>query len=111
MCTNEKEQELILKYIQDKLTVEEKKELFRLTLAKPSFRQELKEELELAGKIQESSIELDSKTKNRIYENIRLKAAKKNLSEKKVESMILEWLFNISIPEIALPVFKFIKRR
>lgn len=42
--------DLIIKYIQNDLSIEEKMELFDLTLKDEDFRNKLKEELELAKK-------------------------------------------------------------
>jgi len=54
-------EDLIIKYIQDDLTVEEKMDLFDLTLKDEGFRTRLKEELEFTGKLKDTNLILDQK--------------------------------------------------
>ena len=102
--------DLIIKYIQNDLSIEEKMELFDLTLKDEDFRNKLKEELELAKKIRESSLVLDQKVKDRIYLEVRLKAAKENLAQVDIGDLVMEKLLRLFMPKISLPLFKFIKK-
>lgn len=102
--------DLIIKYIQNDLSIEEKMELFDLTLKDEDFRNKLKEELELAKKIRESNLVLDQKVKDRIYLEVRLKAAKENLAQVDIGNLVMEKLLRLFMPKISLPLFKFIKK-
>lgn len=102
--------DLIIKYIQNDLSIEEKMELFDLTLKDEDFRNKLKEELELAKKIRESNLVLDQKVKDRIYLEVRLKAAKENLAQVDIGDLVMEKLLRLFMPKISLPLFKFIKK-
>lgn len=102
--------DLIIKYIQNDLSIEEKMELFDLTLKDEDFRNRLKEELELAKKIRESNLVLDQKVKDRIYLEVRLKAAKENLAQVDIGDLVMEKLLRLFMPKISLPLFKFIKK-
>lgn len=102
--------DLIIKYIQNDLSIEEKMELFDLTLKDEDFRNKLKEELELAKKIREASLVLDQKVKDRIYLEVRLKAAKENLAQVDIGDLVMEKLLRLFMPKISLPLFKFIKK-
>lgn len=102
--------DLIIKYIQNDLSIEEKMELFDLTLKDEDFRNKLKEELELAKKIRESNLVLDQKVKDRIYLEVRLKAAKEDLAQVDIGDLVMEKLLRLFMPKISLPLFKFIKK-
>lgn len=102
--------DLIIKYIQNDLSIEEKMELFDLTLKDEDFRNRLKEELELAKKIRESNLVLDQKVKDRIYLEVRLKAAKEDLAQVDIGDLVMEKLLRLFMPKISLPLFKFIKK-
>lgn len=102
--------DLIIKYIQNDLSIEEKMELFDLTLKDEDFRNKLKEELELAKKIRESNLVLDQKVKDRIYLEVRLKAAKEDLAQVDIGNLVMEKLLRLFMPKISLPLFKFIKK-
>ena len=102
--------DLIIKYIQNDLSIEEKMELFDLTLKDEDFRNKLKEELELAKKIRKASLVLDQKVKDRIYLEVRLKAAKENLAQGAIGELVMEKLLRLFMPKISLPLFKFIKK-
>lgn len=102
--------DLIIKYIQNDLSIEEKMELFDLTLKDEDFRNKLKEELELAKKIREASLVLDQKVKDRIYLEVRLKAAKEDLAQVDIGDLVMEKLLRLFMPKISLPLFKFIKK-
>lgn len=103
-------EDLILKYIQNRLTAEEKMKLFELTLADEEFREGLKEELELAKKIKDNSIELDQKVKDRIYQEVRLRAVKEDLSRVNIGDLVMKKVLRFVMPKITQPIVNLLRK-
>ncbi|MDI9479050.1 MAG: hypothetical protein QM345_09960 [Bacillota bacterium] len=103
-------EDLIIKYIQDDLTVEEKMDLFDLTLKDEAFRTRLKEELEFAGNLKGTNLILDQKVKDRIYQEIRIKVVKENLAQVDIGNLVTEGILSLFKPRLNLPLFKLLKK-
>ncbi|NLM96976.1 MAG: hypothetical protein GX175_05115 [Halanaerobiaceae bacterium] len=107
---NHVREDLIIKYIQNDLSVEEKMELYDLMLKDGGFRKRLKEELEFSRKLRDTNLTLDRNVKDRIYQEIRLRAVKENLARMDIGNLVTEKILRLFMPKICSPLFKMLKK-